>query len=152
MRSPNRGEPSSWEFFLAGCSSERAVTPKANYMNWVTRWQFGWRKYSSLDQINASNVHRLEVAWSYDTGDANRYFFALVVGNVAYVLAKDYSIVAIDATNEEEIWLHKPRGKRAGDDQSRHQFLAKPGWTGTAFALCQRSSSPGFGHRTENRF
>ena len=27
-------------------------------------------QYSSLDQINRENVHRLKVAWSFDTGDA----------------------------------------------------------------------------------
>ena len=66
-------------------------------------------QYSSLDQISRSNVSRLEVAWSYPTGDNNRYFFGpLVVDNVAYVLAKNNSIVAIDATNGKEIWAHLP--------------------------------------------
>ena len=84
-------------------------------------------QYSSLDQINVSNVHRLEVAWSYDTGDANRYFFApLVVGNVAYVLAKGYSIVAIDATNGEEIWLHKPEGSERAMTSRGINFWQSP--------------------------
>ncbi|MCZ6674025.1 MAG: PQQ-binding-like beta-propeller repeat protein, partial [Verrucomicrobia bacterium] len=66
-------------------------------------------QYSSLNQINRSNVNRLEPAWSYSTGDNNRYFFApLVVDNLAYVLAKNNSIVAIDASNGKEIWTHSP--------------------------------------------
>ena len=49
----------------------------------------------------------LEQAWSFSTQDTNRYFFApLVVGNLAYVLAKNNSIVAIDATKGTEIWTH----------------------------------------------
>jgi len=84
-------------------------------------------QYSSLDQINVSNVHRLEIAWSYDTGDANRYFFApLAVGNVAYVLAKDYSIVAIDATNGEEIWLHKSEGSERAMTSRGINFWQSP--------------------------
>jgi hypothetical protein len=32
-------------------------------------------QYSSLDQINRSNVKQLQVAWRYSTGDHNKYFF-----------------------------------------------------------------------------
>ena len=64
-------------------------------------------QYSSLRHINRSNVHRLEVAWSYSTSDNNVYFFApLVVDNVAYVLARNNSIVALDAVTGSEIWVH----------------------------------------------
>ena len=63
-------------FFLAGCSSEMAVTPKANYMNWKAyAGSPDGAQYSSLDQINLSNVLRLDIAWSNNTGDANRSEF-----------------------------------------------------------------------------
>jgi quinoprotein glucose dehydrogenase len=66
-------------------------------------------QYSALKQINRSNVGMLRVAWSYPTGDSNRYFFnPLVVDGVAYVLAKNNSIVALDGTNGKEIWTHTP--------------------------------------------
>lgn len=66
-------------------------------------------QYSELTQINRSNVSRLERAWSYPTGDGRRYFFApIVVDNVAYVLAKNGSIVAVNATTGEELWAHRP--------------------------------------------
>jgi quinoprotein glucose dehydrogenase len=68
-------------------------------------------QYSSLTQINRSNVSRLAVAWSYSTGDHNKYSFNPVVAdNVAYVLAKNNSIVALDATTGKEIWVHTPEG------------------------------------------
>ena len=68
-------------------------------------------QYSNLDQINKSNVKDLEIAWSYSTGDNNRYFFApLVVGDVAYVLAKKHSIVAVDSAAGKELWTHRPDG------------------------------------------
>jgi quinoprotein glucose dehydrogenase len=65
-------------------------------------------QYSSLDQINRSNVKRLQIAWKYPTGDENKYFFnPLVVDNVMFVLAKQNSIVALDATTGRELWVHK---------------------------------------------
>src|SRR5271165_3470787 len=64
-------------------------------------------QYSALEQINRSNVARLEVAWTFSTGDHNRYFFnPLVVDNMVFVLAKNNSIVALDAATGKEIWTH----------------------------------------------
>jgi quinate dehydrogenase (quinone) len=70
-------------------------------------------QYSSLKQINRSNVHTLQVAWTYPTGDPSGYLFnPVVVDGVMYVLAKNSSIVAIDATSGKEIWVHEnPRGR-----------------------------------------
>ncbi len=65
-------------------------------------------QYSALKQVNRSNVSQLEVAWTFQTGDNNKYFFnPLVVGDVAFVLAKNNSIVAINAATGREIWTHQ---------------------------------------------
>jgi len=64
-------------------------------------------QYSALQQINRSNVSQLEVAWIYPTGDGNKYFFnPLVAGRVMYVLARNNSIIALDAVTGKEIWVH----------------------------------------------
>ncbi|HCC55821.1 MAG TPA: pyrroloquinoline quinone-dependent dehydrogenase, partial [Solibacterales bacterium] len=64
-------------------------------------------QYSSLAQINRSNVKQLKIAWSYPTGDTNKYFFnPLEVDGVLYVLARNNSIVALDAASGKEIWVH----------------------------------------------
>ena len=64
-------------------------------------------QYSSLAQINRSNVGRLQVAWSYPTGDGNKYLFnPIVVDKTMYVLAHNNSIVALDATTGKELWIH----------------------------------------------
>ncbi len=64
-------------------------------------------QYSSLKQINRSNVQRLRVAWKYPTADGKEYRFnPLVVGLRMYVLAKQNSIVALDAATGREIWVH----------------------------------------------
>src|SRR2546422_8923878 len=64
-------------------------------------------QYSALAQINRSNVSELEVAWTYPTGDNNKYFFnPIVVDGTMYVLARNNSIVALDAATGSEIWVH----------------------------------------------
>jgi len=66
-------------------------------------------QYSALGQINRSNVKQLRVAWSYSTGDNNKYDFnPLVVDGTMYVLARQNSIVALDAATGAEIWTHPP--------------------------------------------
>ena len=69
-------------------------------------------QYSSLHQIDRTNVSRLRPAWTYSTGDHLRYAFnPLVVDNVMYVMAKNLSIVALDASTGRELWTHTPGSK-----------------------------------------
>jgi quinoprotein glucose dehydrogenase len=64
-------------------------------------------QYSALHQIDRSNVSDLQVAWTYRTGDDKKYAFnPLVIDGTMYVLAKDNSIVALDAATGKEIWAH----------------------------------------------
>jgi len=62
--------------------------------------------YSPLTQINASNVSKLEVAWSYPAPDGTSVFCPLVVDSIAYVAAKGGALVALDATTGKELWAH----------------------------------------------
>jgi quinoprotein glucose dehydrogenase len=65
-------------------------------------------QYSALKQIDRSNVNKLEVAWIFPTGDTNKYFFnPLVAGGLMYVLAKNNSIVALDAATGKQVWVHE---------------------------------------------
>ena len=66
-------------------------------------------QYSSLDQIDKSNVAQLTVAWTYETGE-NYLFNPIVVDGVMYVLAKGRSIVALDAATGTELWAHRNEG------------------------------------------
>lgn len=65
-------------------------------------------QYSALTQINRSNVSKLEQVWSYSTGDDRKYAFnPLVVDRTMYVLAKNNSIVALDAVTGKEKWAYR---------------------------------------------
>src|SRR5207244_12528575 len=71
-------------------------------------------QYSSLHQIDRSNVNKLKKVWSYQTGDDLPYAFnPLVVDDVMYVMARTNSIVALDATTRKEKSTHSTRTKRA---------------------------------------
>jgi quinoprotein glucose dehydrogenase len=64
-------------------------------------------RYVELDEINKGTLGRLDVAWTYQTRDNLPYNFGpLVVDNVAYVLARNNSLVALDAATGQELWVH----------------------------------------------
>ncbi|MBZ5634818.1 MAG: hypothetical protein LAO55_16980 [Acidobacteriia bacterium] len=67
-------------------------------------------QYSSLKQINKSNVKQLEVAWTYPTGPGTYTFDPLVIDGVMYVLAQSNSVVALDAVTGKELWVHPNMG------------------------------------------
>ena len=64
-------------------------------------------QYSSLSQVNRANVSKLEVAWSFRTGDDKGYLFnPLVIDRTMYVLAHNNAIVALDAVSGKQLWQH----------------------------------------------
>jgi quinoprotein glucose dehydrogenase len=64
-------------------------------------------RYFAGSQITRDNVKQLKVAWEYPTGDdLPNLFSPIVVDTVMYVLAKNYSLVAISAISGKEIWIH----------------------------------------------
>jgi quinoprotein glucose dehydrogenase len=65
--------------------------------------------YTDLKQIDRANVSRLQVAWSYDSGAWPYAFNPIVVGRTMYVLAKNTSIVALDAATGKELWTYRSR-------------------------------------------
>jgi quinoprotein glucose dehydrogenase len=69
-------------------------------------------QYSPLAQIHAANVHRLERAWEYKTGDANlrstMHANPIVVNGVMYVTTPSLKAVALDAATGREIWSFDP--------------------------------------------
>jgi quinoprotein glucose dehydrogenase len=65
-------------------------------------------QYSTLKQINRSTVKGLKIAWTYATGDINKYAFnPLIANGLMYVLARNNSVVALDAATGKEVWVHE---------------------------------------------
>jgi quinoprotein glucose dehydrogenase len=83
-------------------------------MDWPTyTGDISGSKYKPLDQINAANFSKLEVAWRFKTDNiGNRAEFKLEgtpleVGGVVYATAGSRrAVVALDATTGELLWVH----------------------------------------------
>ena len=69
-------------------------------------------QYAALAQIHAANVHRLQRAWEYRTGDANQrstmHANPVVVNGVMYVTTPALKAVALDAATGRELWVFDP--------------------------------------------
>ncbi len=82
----------------------------------------GHRQYSSLRQIDATNVSRLQVAWTYHTGDARSddrsqiQCNPIVVGSVLYATSAQLKAFALDAATGRPLWTFDPFA--AGAEQS----------------------------------
>ena len=72
-------------------------------------------RYSRLKQIDRSNVSRLEVAWTYRSGDGQGNIEAnpVIVHGILYAPTPGNAMVAVDAATGREIWRFKPEGRPA---------------------------------------
>jgi glucose dehydrogenase len=73
--------------------------------------------YSTLSQINRDNVNQLEVAWTYDTGDAfpnsEMQCNPVIINGVLYGTTPKLRVIALDAENGKLIWSFDPNyGKK----------------------------------------
>jgi quinoprotein glucose dehydrogenase len=61
--------------------------------------------YSSLAQINRSNVSQLRIAWQYDTGEkGGLQTNPLIVGRVLYACTPSGRVIALDAATGQMLW------------------------------------------------
>ncbi len=75
-------------------------------------------RYSALDQINRTNVSRLTVAWTFETGDAFEHSEMqcnpIIVSGVLYATTPKLRLIALDATTGKERWSFDPNAKSGG--------------------------------------
>ncbi len=65
-------------------------------------------QYADLAQIHAANVHLLEPAWEYHTGDPNgpsMYSNPIIVKGLMYFTTPQLNAVALDAATGKEVWV-----------------------------------------------
>jgi quinoprotein glucose dehydrogenase len=81
--------------------------------------------YSTLDQINKSNVSKLKVAWTFDTGETGEFQDnPLIVGGVLYTATASRKVIALSAATGEQIWKFDAATERPGRGGSRQRGLA----------------------------
>jgi len=75
----------------------------------------GETRYSPLNQINASNVSRLGLAWSYDVGDGggNQEATPLYSNGTLYSITNWSVVYAVDARTGKEKWRWDPEVNQA---------------------------------------
>lgn len=65
--------------------------------------------YSPLTQINRSNVHQLQVAWTFDTHETGGLQAnPLVIGRILYAYTPSQKVIALDAATGKLIWTFDP--------------------------------------------
>jgi quinoprotein glucose dehydrogenase len=86
----------------------------------------GNTRYSPLNQINASNFDKLQIAWRFSTAnlgprpELNFEATPLMVGGVVYTVAGSRrDVVALDASNGEMLWMHTEKEGARGDAAPR---------------------------------
>lgn len=94
--------PLGFLIVLLACTSQA----RADYREWRA---YGGTpdqiRYSSLDQINRSNVHKLEVAWTYDTGEGgDLQTQPIVIDGVLYAYTPTHKTIALDAATGALVW------------------------------------------------
>jgi quinoprotein glucose dehydrogenase len=68
----------------------------------------GGARYSPLDQINTTNVTKLERAWTFHTGERGRSFECtpIFVDNVLYFSTHTQKVIALDGETGRELWRY----------------------------------------------
>ncbi|HRE79548.1 MAG TPA: PQQ-binding-like beta-propeller repeat protein [Opitutaceae bacterium] len=87
-------------------------------------------RFSALDQINRDNVRKLEVAWTYRSGDGTKPVQAnpIVVNGVIFAPTAGRNVVALDAASGRELWRFSPDQAGGADAiPARRGLLYWPG-------------------------
>jgi alcohol dehydrogenase (cytochrome c) len=95
-----------------GLTFERLRNASAEPQNWLTYWgDYQGRHYSGLNQINASNVGRLQARWAVPMGEGLLEDSPLVVDGVMYASGMPGQVFALDAKSGLQIWRYQRQQK-----------------------------------------
>jgi glucose dehydrogenase len=152
-----------------------ASAPSAPAAGATVEWPYyrgnlGSQHYSPLDQINASNVSKLEVAWRFTTAnygpkpESRNETTPLMIDGVLYTtVGTTRNVVAVDPKSGELLWVWRPndgearykaaprktsgRGVARWSDGAGHDrlFVVTPGFNLAALDPDTGRPVPGFG-------
>ena len=94
-------------------SDAKRTAPSQGYRDWIV---YGGGpesiRYSALGQINRRNVGELQVAWSFDTGDAYKesemQCNPIIVDGVLFATSPKLRVIALDAATGKLRWTFDP--------------------------------------------
>lgn len=102
----------SWVFIMpafAQVTPERLLNSSKEPQNWLMySGDYAGRRFSTLDQINASNAASLTSKWAYQTMAGGKFETTpLVVDGVLYGTGADDRAFALDARSGRPIWQYQ---------------------------------------------
>jgi quinate dehydrogenase (quinone) len=116
-------------FNAAATTATTPVTPETEQVNWDNYGANAeGERFVALDQINRTNVDKLQVAWSYQHGDIpdspngvgrEDLTTPLQIGNTVFLCTPKNNVVALDATSGKERWKALINSKTAGWSRCR---------------------------------
>lgn len=114
------GKLSAFALWLSCAASAQTLPPGSEWRYYASDLYSS--KYSPLDQINASNVKNLQIAWRWKSNnfgprlEGNMETTPLMIGGVLYFNAGiRRDIIAADAATGETLWMYRlDEGERAG--------------------------------------
>ncbi|RMG22066.1 MAG: pyrroloquinoline quinone-dependent dehydrogenase [Bacteroidetes bacterium] len=95
-------------------------------------------QYSRLKQINRRNVHKLQLAWTFDTGDSAMYQTNnLIIDGMLYTASPHSRVFALDAATGEQRWMFDPSSVHdsISDYDQRGLMYWKGGENGRIFTM-----------------
>jgi putative heme-binding domain-containing protein len=106
-----------------------------NYTQWgIYRGDKKGNQFAELAQINAANVHRLQRAWEYHTGDAGErtsmYSNPIIIDGRLYVCTPSLNAACIDAVTGEQIWFFDSSKHNANHQVMRGRNRGLVYWEG----------------------
>jgi quinoprotein glucose dehydrogenase len=92
----------------------------------------GGTRYSTLKQINATNISSLQRAWTYHTGEldlglktanfqASFSTTPLVIDGVMYISTPSSRVIALEAETGKEIWKFDPQANKSRREFNSHR-------------------------------
>ncbi len=100
--------------------------------NWIYhQGDSGATRYSTLSQINTSNVAQLERAWTFHTESGRSASAPMVVDSVMYFSAPN-GVYALDAVTGEQIWKYAPPVPEGANNAVGFGNVRGAGGAGTA--------------------
>lgn len=116
------------------------LSPVVQAADWNQYGGTGGQQYTELDQIKADNLHRLDLAWEFQTGDLDQGFTRkdhsfqtnpIFFAGLLYISTSADWVIAVDARSGAERWRFDPGlPKQSGYSESASRGVSL--WTGAA--------------------